>query len=118
MFDPAFAAAIPVRQHDFEQHPDGLVTVLVPKFTGTLSTRLLMPLLAKPNIRMHLDAVGSAVWMACDGRTTVAQLAGVVRDRFGSTAEEARERVERFVRSLAREGSVSFIAPAEAAGPS
>lgn len=108
--------AIPVRQHDFEQHPDGLVTVLVPKFTGTLATRLLMPLLAKPHIRMHLDAEGSTVWTACDGRTTAADLAGLVRDRFGGTPDEARDRVERFLRSLSREGSIALLAPAGDAG--
>jgi hypothetical protein len=109
--------AIPVRQHDFEQHPDGLVTVLVPKFTSPLSRRLLVPLLAKPNIRMHLDAEGSAVWTGCDGRTTLRQLAVRVQERFGGTADEARTRVERFLLSLSREGSVTFIAPAGSVGP-
>lgn len=118
MTDPTFTQAIPVRQHDFEQHADGLVTILVPKFTGRLARRFVMPLLAKPNIRMHLDAVGSAVWAACDGRTTVAQLIGLAHARFGGGADETAQRVALFLRSLSREGSVTFIAPADAAGSS
>ncbi len=104
--------AAPVRRHDFEQHEGGLVTVLVPKFTGTLSRLLLVPLLRTPNIRMHLDAEGSAVWTACDSRTTVRQLAELVQGRFGGTAHEAEARVGRFLRSLAREGSIAIIVPA------
>jgi hypothetical protein len=118
MADPLPMTVIPLRQHDFEQHPDGLVTVLVPKFTSPLSRRFLVPLLKKPDIRMHLDAVGSAVWTACDGSTSLHQLAEMVRSRFGGTPDEARERVQRFLLSLRREGSITFIAPADAAGPS
>ncbi len=100
--------AIPERAHDFEQHPDGMVTVLVPRFTGTLARRLLVPLLRTPHIRMHLDAVGSAVWLAMDGRTSVAQLADLVRRRFGGTDAEAVRRVALFVHQLHREGSIAL----------
>jgi hypothetical protein len=109
MPDPAFAAAIPLRQHDFEEHPDGLVTVLVPKFTGRFASRFVIPLLKQPCIRMHLDAVGSAVWLACDGRTNVAELTTLVGARFDMDPAASGKRVALFLRQLAREGSLSFV---------
>lgn len=116
MADPGFDDAIPVRQHDFEEHADHLVTVLVPKLTGRLARRFLLPLLAKRQIRMHLDAVGSIVWLACDGRTTVGRLTALVQERLGLTHDAARERVQSFLRQLAREGSLTFQVPADDAG--
>jgi hypothetical protein len=117
MPDAAFAAAIPLRQHDFEEHPDGLVTVLVPKFTGRFARRFVMPMLKRPDIRMHLDAVGSAIWLACDGNTSVAQLAALVGGRFGLEPAPAGERVALFLRQLSREGSLTFVAPAADTSP-
>jgi glycerol-3-phosphate O-acyltransferase len=117
MAEAGFDGAIPVRRHDFEQHADGRVTVLVPKFSSRLARRLFMPLLAKPNIRMHLDDVGSLIWLACDGRTTVARLSESVRQRLKTEPETARERVYEFLRRLAREGSLTFQVPADQAGP-
>jgi len=111
MPDAAFNAAIPLRQHDFEEHPDGLVTVLVPKFTSRFARRFVMPLLKKPCIRMHLDAVGSAIWLACDGRTNVARLITLVGARFDLDPAASDKRVALFLRQLAREGSLSFVAP-------
>jgi len=112
MTDPAFSAAIPRRQLDYEEHADGLVTVLVPKFTGRLARRVIVPFLKKPFIRMHLDAVGSTVWLACDGETDVARLAAMVAERFAMEPAAAAERVALFLRRLAGEGAVAFVVPA------
>jgi len=109
MTAPGYDDGIPVRQHRAVDRDDGRVTVLVPKFTGRLARRLLVPLLAKPDIRMHLDELGSGVWRGCDGRTTVAQLTEAMQARFGGDAAEVRTRVHLFLRQLAREGSISFI---------
>ena len=116
MAEPGFEDAIPVRQHDFEEHPDRSVTVRVPKFTGPFARRFVLPLLAKPEIRVHLDEVGSTVWLACDGRTNVGRLTDLVGERLGLTQDAARERVQSFLRQLAREGSLTFQVPADEAG--
>ena len=84
------------------------MTVLVPKFTSALAGRLLVPLLAKRDIRMHLDAVGSFVWLGCDGCTTVADLAAAVAARFGIPPAAAERRVQLFLRQLVREGSIAL----------
>ncbi len=109
MSDPGFDAAIPVRQHAFLESPDGRVAVLVPKFTSPLARKLLVPLLAKPDIRMQLDELGSRIWKACDGHTTVAALTDAVHGQVGGDAGDVRQRVHLFLRQLVREGSLSFL---------
>jgi hypothetical protein len=104
-----FDSAIPVRQHAFIEKADGKVAVLVPRFTGRLARRLFVPLLARPEFRMHLDALGSAVWKACDGRTTVAELTRAMESAGGGPAPDVRQRVYLFLRKLQREGSISFL---------
>jgi hypothetical protein len=86
------------------------VTVLVPKFSSRLARRFLVPLLAKPVMRVHLDVLGSAVWRACDGRTSVAELTDAVCAQSGGDAGAARRGVRAFLHTLAREGSISFAA--------
>lgn len=103
-----FDSAIPVRQHEYLEKPDGRVAVLVPRFTSGFARRFVAPFLARPEFRMHLDALGSAVWKACDGRTTVAELARAM-EAGGGAAPDVRQRVYLFLRKLQREGSLSFI---------
>lgn len=109
MTNAAFDAAIPVRQHAFLESPDGRVAVLVPKFTSPLAQKILVPLLAKPDIRMQLDELGSTIWKRCDGDTTVAALTDAVHAQVGGDADHVRQRVHLFLRQLIREGSLSFL---------
>lgn len=109
MPDPGFDHAIPVRQHQYLESADGRVSVLVPRFTGKLAQRVLLPLLARKEIRLHLDELGSAVWKACDGHTTVGRIATELQQRQGGNAGDVRRRVDLFLRNLEREGSISFL---------
>jgi len=98
----------PVRHHLWVERESDLVTVLVPKFTSRFARRWFVPLLAKPDLRVHLDAVGSFVWGQCDGTATIRAIGERVAARFGGDAETRRLDVIRFVRKLVREESLSF----------
>ena len=108
---PALDDLVPVRRHRAVDREDGLVTVLVPKFTGRFTRRWFVPLLAKPEMRVHLDALGSFVWRQCDGRATVRVIGERVAERFGGEREARRLDVVRFVRKLVREESLGFDPP-------
>lgn len=54
--------------------------------------------------RVRLDAIGSFSWKRFDGATTVGEVCGALRERFGESVEPAEERLGRFVHSLRREG--------------
>lgn len=102
---------VPVRRHRAVDREDGLVTVLVPKFTSRFARRWFVPLLARPDMRVHLDALGSFVWRQCDGVATVRTIGERVVERFGGEPAARRLDVVRFVRKLVREESLAFNPP-------
>ncbi|MEK7668707.1 MAG: PqqD family protein [Gemmatimonadota bacterium] len=106
-----FEDLCPVRRHRAEDRDGDLVTVLVPKFTSRFARRWFVPLLAKPDLRVHLDALGSFVWRQCDGTASLREIAGRVAERFGRDPDDALRQVVRFVRKLAREESLTFHPP-------
>ena len=106
-----FEDLAPAHRHRWEEHEGGLVTVLVPKFTGRFARRWLVPLLARPEMRVRLDELGSFVWRQCDGSASIRQIAGRVAERFGGDPGDNVGRVVRFVRKLAREESLTFHPP-------
>ena len=95
-------ACCPERAVEFEREDDGRVTLLEPKFTGPLLGRWLQPKLRRPFIRTHLDEVGSAVWLACDGETSVSALAERLAERFGAEFDADHRRLTTFLQAMAR----------------
>jgi hypothetical protein len=80
---------------------EGRVSVLVPRFRsrwlGFLQRRL-----RKPCVQLHLDEVGSAVWLACDGQRSVGQIGQALQERFGPQLDPIWDRLGLFVRHLHR----------------
>ena len=65
--------------------------------------RWLVPMLAKPTIRVKLDPLGSYFWICCDGSTTVAVIGERMAGKFGETVEPLYDRIGKFVQTLARD---------------
>jgi len=89
----------------WECAPDGHVVLLVPKFGGVLG-RLLNRRLGEPYMRIHLDAIGSTVYQACDGTRTGAQIAEIVASRFPSETN-IQGRVQVFLGVLRSQGHIA-----------
>jgi hypothetical protein len=98
----------PRRRARYDLGADGLVTVLVPKFTNRLAVRWIVPLLARPDVAIRLDAEGSFVWDGCDGATTVLQIADRLHAKSGGDLADIRDRVAGFVQRLARDRLVTL----------
>jgi len=101
----------PVRALRWSTGEDDHVTVLVPKFTNRWLVRWFVPLLAKPNVHLRLDELGSFVWRQCDGSATVREIADQVRDRFGGDPEPTLDRLVQFMRRLTRADTLTFLPP-------
>lgn len=99
---------VPVRMADWEERGGRVILIRphprVPWYL--LPLEWLRYLLAVRRIR--LDAVGSAVWRACDGRHTVADISPGIRDTFGADAEPVEQRVGLLIRRLRREGLLAY----------
>lgn len=76
---------------------DGRCVLLRPRFGAGRAGRRLAGLLGAPHYRIRLDEVGAFVWRACDGRTSLAEIARSMRAAFGARVEPADERLAAFV---------------------
>lgn len=107
--NPDLDAAIPVRQARFEERPDGRITLFIPRFTSRFARRWIQPLFARPEFRVQLDDLGSALWRACDGQTSVEGIVTALHARTGDDRAELHARVHQFLRRLWREGSIQYV---------
>ena len=114
MPDVPFERLVPVPACEARDEPDGRVTLLVPRFTGRLTRRWIAPLLRRPHVRVHLDPTGTVVWRQCDGHARVDEITARVRLQLGGDADDARRRVEVFLRRLVRADAIHLLAPASA----
>jgi len=100
----------PLRNVAWELGEEGRAVLIVPKFRNRLLRKWLLPLFAKPDFRIRLDAYGSLIWQHCDGKTAVSEVGEKLRERFGSSIEPLYERLGQFIAKLEREDLVVLSA--------
>lgn len=97
---------LPAFGHEMEE--EGTVRVLIPRFQGKLSSKLLQPRLKSPYIKLSLDELGSAVWLACDGKQNVRTICDTLREQLGEKIEPAEDRITRFLSQLYNKDLIIF----------
>ena len=105
--DETFLALVPVQVLASEPGEGGNLVLIRPKI---LSERWgwLLRMMKKPAYRVKLDARGSAVWRACDGTRTVAQVVQAV-DEAHPGEVETLTRTAGFLNELARGGFLRLM---------
>lgn len=93
----------PVRNVSWEMAEQEQVVLLIPKFKSRFAVKYIMPMLAKPNFRIKLDAYGSFLWQRFDGDTPVRRIAESMKDTFGESVEPVYDRIGKFIRALEKE---------------
>jgi hypothetical protein len=91
---------VPKRIVDYEVGDDNTVTLLAPRFKSGLLRKWLQPRLKQPFLKVKLDEIGSAVWLLCDGKRSVKEIAHPLRERFQDTIEPCYDRLGVFLRQL------------------
>ena len=94
-----FAGVRPRRLLEWREE-DGHCVLLRPRLGTTRVARWMAGLGGDPHYRIRLDEVGTLVWKACDGRTSLADIVGRMRERFGDRVEPADQRLSRFMRTM------------------
>jgi hypothetical protein len=102
---------VPVRKRDFEARDDGAVAILVPRYGGGAAARILKLFLSKTPVRIHLDAVGSSVWMLCDGEHSVSDIGKSLHEAFGERIEPVYDRLEQFLTQMKRADLIDWKKP-------
>ena len=106
---------MPCRAREWTTASDGRVRVLVPRYGNTSLGRWVARRIGKPHIPVSLDEVGSAIWRACDGSTTVREIARLVSDQFGDKVAPVETRLSRFFSEMERGRLIGWVEQATAA---
>lgn len=93
----------PTRLAQWEEISDGVVVLLIPKFTHRWIAPWILPRLKHPDIRMNLDAYGSFLWKRCDGTMTVGAIVDEMKKAFPQDGDGLYKRTGIFVRRLVHE---------------
>lgn len=103
-----FLDLTPIQLRGFRQNEDGTVQILIPKFSGWLSSKLLQPLVKHPHIVLSLDELGAATWLLCNGNNTVRNICTTLKQQFGEKIQPAEERVTSFLSQLYKDKLIVF----------
>jgi len=93
---------VPAAVVDHDLGVDGRVTLLVPRFQGGWTGRLLQPRLPESRrwVRVRLEERGSVLWPLIDGRRRVADMIEVFQESFPDDTAEAAKRIGQWVRGI------------------
>lgn len=98
----------PVINSEFETE-NGLISILVPKFTNRYLVKYLVPRIKKKFLKVNLDETGSAVWALIDGKKNTREIALAVKAKFGEEFVQPEERVSKFLAELHKGKVINFI---------
>jgi hypothetical protein len=94
---------VPVPCMGWQCGADGLVQVLVPRYGRSSLGRWVAHRLGREHIVVQLDTPGSRLWLACDGKRSVAEImAELGPDLPGQAEKDATDRLATFLRHLER----------------
>ena len=93
---------------DYDVGDDSLVTLKSPRFRNRLMRRWLQPRLKRPFLKVKLDEIGSRVWLLCDGRKNVKEIASLLREEFKDGIEPCYDRLGLYFQQLERERFICY----------
>jgi hypothetical protein len=103
-----FLELIPVRMRLHEVNADGKVSLIVPKFKNEKFARWFVPRRKSINFKIHLDEVGSSVWMEIDGRKTVGEICDLLDEKYKDRLSAANKNTMKFLSLLYNQRYISF----------
>lgn len=98
----------PIRAYEHNKKDDGLIDVLVPRFTDKFFGKFLQPKLKNKYIRANLDEIGSFTWERIDGSNDVYHIALALKEHFGDDFTQHIERTAQFISHLYRNNFIYF----------
>lgn len=99
---------IPVRIAMHELSADMLVTLVIPKFKNEKFANWFIPKSRSKYFQIHLDEIGSALWLEIDGERNIADLGKTLEEKFGKRVHPTEETVTKFMSSLYNNRYVTF----------
>ena len=94
-----------IHKHIVEDN--GLVTVLLPRFKNKILLSF-VPRNRSPFVKIHLDELGSAVWLSIDGYKNVESIINALEEKLGEKIIPAEERITKFFTTLYQNKFIGF----------
>jgi hypothetical protein len=101
-----------IRQFDFEMDGNNQAVVLVPHSDSWL-TRKLLPKPRNPNQKVHLDEIGTFIWLKMDGTRTLKEICVAVQEKFGIKVESCQERTVLFAQQMFKQNFIKVYSKRE-----
>lgn len=98
----------PVHNYGGVEEENGLISVLIPRFTNKLLVKLLVPRLKKPFVKAKLDEFGSEVWKQITGDRKVKEIAVNLVNKFGEKIQPVDERLTKFLTMIYKYNFITF----------
>ncbi|MEI6748069.1 MAG: hypothetical protein ACOYMF_03585 [Bacteroidales bacterium] len=103
-----FQDLIPVHLQKYRIDDDGLVTLVIPKFSNQKFARWFIPARKPTDITIKLEKYGSAAWLAMDGKRNMHEIFNLLVDQFGDDIQPVNERMSKYMSLLYNQKHVSF----------
>lgn len=103
-----FLEYVPVQSCPWGKDEKGRVYLIKEKTRRRLLKKVIGWLGRSQEFHIHLDDLGSAAWLAADGRRTILDIAAGMKAGSGAAIEQAEPRLAKFFALLARDGFVRW----------
>ena len=101
-------ALVPQQKYPFDRLDDGTIEILMPRYSDGLVGRVLKSFLNNKPVRIHLDDVGTSVWMLCDGRRSVHEIGVTLQKQFGDRIAPVYDRLGTFLQQMEKNGLIDL----------
>jgi hypothetical protein len=104
-----FLEYIPVRNIEWAQDDDGKVYLVRERTKNKFIKKLIDRFNRGQFFYLHLDELGTAAWLAIDGRRTVREICEVMSEQLGEKPEQAEQRLAYFMGMLKKNNFIDFL---------
>ena len=101
----------PIRMMEFELREEDKVDILMPRFRHPVWKRALQPHWKQEFIRIHLDEIGSAIWLQSDGKIKVHVICEHLQVSHAEKLDppaETEKRITQFLSLLYQQRYITF----------
>jgi hypothetical protein len=95
---------VPIQNCPWDTDDKGQVYLIKKKTKNKLLKKVITALGRGQEFHIHLDELGSAAWLAADGRRTIIEIAASLRQGSASDLAQAELRLAKFFAMLVRDG--------------
>ncbi len=104
-----FFEYVPVRNIEWAQDEDGKVYLIKERSKNKFIKKLIDWLNRSQFFYLHLDDLGTAAWLAIDGRRTVKEICEAMNEQLDENLEQAEQRLAYFMGMLKKNNFIDFL---------